>query len=384
LAHDHPRPLVHRSSRAAVGGFHYIDSEGRKRSPCRWRNITEAKAERRQIEARIDRGEHVAPAKRSVAEVAEAWWETKTKLRPNSRITNENRLRLHVLPALGSKPIQKVDVHAIATYIRSKEAEGCAAASIGKDVDVINQIFRYAKRHNFVAGNPVAELERDERPQGEARGQEPLGPGALALLLESFEDERFFLFYLTLASSGLRIGEAMALRWRHLEASPPALHVKATMDRNSGELGPPKSKNSRRRVILLPKLVERLNDFRGRTEREDDFIFPGLRHGLLSRELARAARRAGITARVTPHTFRHTYGSKLVAAGLDIGYVARQMGDTVETIMRVYTHEYESVQHEARARGIMESEFGGLLSGGEIVTELSPRALPQAASNGHA
>lgn len=88
----------------------------------------------------------------------------------------------------------------------------------------------------------------------------------------------------------------------------------------------------------------------------------------------------GLAARVTPHTFRHTYGSRLVAAGLDIGYVARQMGDTVETIMRVYLHEYESVQHEAKARGIMESEFGALLSG----TELSPRALPQAATNGHA
>ncbi|MDL2312821.1 tyrosine-type recombinase/integrase [Bacteroidales bacterium OttesenSCG-928-B11] len=50
------------------------------------------------------------------------------------------------------------------------------------------------------------------------------------------------------------------------------------------------------------------------------------------------AKKAGITKRVTPHTFRHTFATLLLEEDVDIRYIQNMLGHSSITITQVYTH----------------------------------------------
>lgn len=54
--------------------------------------------------------------------------------------------------------------------------------------------------------------------------------------------------------------------------------------------------------------------------------------------LARAAKAAGLTAKVTPHMLRHTAATQLIEAGVDIRYIQRLLGHASLTTTELYTH----------------------------------------------
>lgn len=63
-----------------------------------------------------------------------------------------------------------------------------------------------------------------------------------------------------------------------------------------------------------------------------------LRAGNVSLEFSVAAAKAGIERRITSHYFRHTFASRLFANGVDLGRVARVMGNTEKVCRDTYVH----------------------------------------------
>jgi len=62
-----------------------------------------------------------------------------------------------------------------------------------------------------------------------------------------------------------------------------------------------------------------------------------LSHQLAERMVSAAARAAGITRRVTPHTLRHTFATEMVRQGIDVVTLARMMGHASVTTTQIYT-----------------------------------------------
>ena len=50
----------------------------------------------------------------------------------------------------------------------------------------------------------------------------------------------------------------------------------------------------------------------------------------------------------SPHDFRHTYATKLLANGVDIKTVASLLGDTVDTVIKTYIHYSDEMRENAR------------------------------------
>ncbi len=74
--------------------------------------------------------------------------------------------------------------------------------------------------------------------------------------------------------------------------------------------------------------------------------------------LAKAARAAGLSARVTPHMLRHTAATQLIEAGVDIRYIQRLLGHASLSTTEIYTH----VSDRALRRVVSDADVLGRLA----------------------
>ena len=95
--------------------------------------------------------------------------------------------------------------------------EGASGSSVRGVVTATSAMFRYAVRRGIVATNPVRLLERGDRPSGK-RQTEPryLDREQIDRFLAELGDE-YRPIAATLAFAGLRVSEALALRWRDVD-----------------------------------------------------------------------------------------------------------------------------------------------------------------------
>jgi integrase len=150
-------------------------------------------------------------------------------------------------------------------------------------------------------------------------------------------------FFDLLASTGLWLSEAIALRWCDLELEEPA-HLWVRRSIVGGVVGAPKSRFGRRCVPIDQELAHRLEARQGPAAGEEDLVFPNDRgmpvnpSNIRYRILVPAAKRAGIP-RVGFHAFRHTCASMLVERGLSPLRLQRWMGHhSAAYTLDVYGH----------------------------------------------
>ena len=134
-----------------------------------------------------------------------------------------------------------------------------------------------------------------------------------------------------LAATGLRISEAIGLRWSDLVLDGETPHLQVRRAIVKGALVAPKSRHGARLIPLTPGLAEMLRAHRPHGATADAFVFPG-RDGapsdqgsLRRRVLVPAVERAGLTG-VGFHTLRHTCASMLIESGLSPLRLQRWMG----------------------------------------------------------
>ena len=142
---------------------------------------------------------------------------------------------------------------------------------------------------------------------------------------------------MTLYGAGLRIAEALALRPADIDAARMLIHVR-------GGKG-----NKDRMVTLSTQLLAVLREYwRSRTPPPQDLqglLFPQgvdpqrpMDSGTAHRIVARTAKRAGITRRVSPHTLRHSYATHLLDAGTDLRTIQLLLGHTSLKTTSLYMH----------------------------------------------
>jgi integrase len=165
-----------------------------------------------------------------------------------------------------------------------------------------------------------------------------------------------------LLGTGLRIGEALALRWRDIDLQGGLLRVeRSQVERNGGvSFKEPKSARGRRTVELPQGLVAVFRAHQtgiGAVPHPDRLLFTDARGGplrrsnLLRREWHPLLKRAGFGDEVFGfHALRHTHGSHLCARGADVAAVSARLGhaDAAFTY-RTYVHPLEREKERARS-----------------------------------
>jgi integrase len=190
-----------------------------------------------------------------------------------------------------------------------------------------------AVAEGLLDANPAEQVVLPRRRAGRAwstRERRFLTRAELVRLLDEVPAKWRPLFEL-LAATGLRISEAIGLRWSDLvlDGPTPHLHVRRAIVR--GAAVAPKSRHGARLIPLTAELAALLRAHRSRGADDDAFVFPGRDGGasdqgsLRRRILVPAAARAGLSG-VGFHTLRHTCASMLIESGLSPLRLQRWMG----------------------------------------------------------
>ena len=129
---------------------------------------------------------------------------------------------------------------------------------------------------------------------------------------------------------GLRISEATTLEVGAIDRANQVLRIVG--------------KGDKERLVPLPQPVLDELGRLWRTHRNPRWLFPN-RHGdaplnnrVLSETFAAAASAAGIQRKVTPHTLRHSYATRLIENEIDTQIVQILLGHASITTTAIYTH----------------------------------------------
>jgi integrase len=337
---------------------------------------TREKAERKlgHVLADVDRGiwkpeapppDQVPADEPTFHEFASEWFEgIAPELRERTRIDYQWRLSNHLLPYFAKHRLSAITVEEVDRYRREKvrESKLVAAArqrqvalakkdrkrlvrplsnsSINKTIRLLAAVLEQAVEYGYLDRNPARGRKRLLKEDKPSRTY--LQPDQVAALLstagrldaEAREGDtgRRRPLIATLTLAGLRISEALDLRWRDVNLDARRLRIAAS-----------KTEAGVREVDVTPALQALLADYRARSPyaKLGDFVFStseGKRDNpsnIRNRFLASAANLANADLRaagrepmpdVTPHSLRRTFISLLLAAGADVPYVMAQAG----------------------------------------------------------
>jgi len=171
----------------------------------------------------------------------------------------------------------------------------------------------------------------------------------LATLLQVLQ-EPIKSLAITVAMAGLRIDEALALRWRNLDLEKNVIQVRKAV--YEGHLSSPKSKSNIRDIPMGPSPQRLLSESR-KAVPADAFVFasrsgtPLDSHNLLARVLTPACRRAGLPA-ISWHSFRHTHATLLSDLAESLKTAQAQLGHArLSTTAEIYAHVVPASQRAA-------------------------------------
>jgi len=161
------------------------------------------------------------------------------------------------------------------------------------------------------------------------------------------------VLYLTAAMTGLRQGELLGLRWRDVDFAARKLRVVSPYVR--GEFGDPKSAGSGRSVPMADRVATALLALREAAldPGDGDLVFchpetgRPLDRSKLVRRFKQALQRAGVT-QITFHELRHTFGTRMAAAGTPLRTLQHWLGHADVKTTQIYAH-YQPHDQEADA-----------------------------------
>lgn len=323
-----------------------------------------------------DMGILVEPSRQTLNAYLDRWLETAAKPRVSAR-TLENYawiLDKYVRPALGARPLAQITPVEVQALYDDLQARGYAPATIRRTHNILHSAFGQAVKWRLLAQNPAdyVDLPRQERPEMRA-----LTPAEAERFLEAAkEDEHFPLFALLLAT-GLRPGEALALRWADLDLKRGTLHVQRALTGRDGRrrFEQPKTPRSRRTVPIPPSVVRILAEHRRRQAAqklaagpayEDEglvFATPDGRplhyRNLVRRHFKPILRAAGLPETIRLYDLRHSCATLLLAACEHPKVVSERLGHASVTLtLDTYSHVLPDLQRAASEK-LEALLFGG-------------------------
>lgn len=263
-----------------------------------------------------------------------------------SHLQVERRMSAHTLDAYrrdldalvawtaeqGVDDLATVHTEQLRAFIAAEHRRGLSPKSLQRRLSACRSFYQWLLKHGRVVASPAAGIRAPKAPRKlpqvldvdeavqlvELPTDVPLGIRDRAILE---------LFY----SSGLRLSELCALRWRDLDLADGLVTV----------LG----KGSKQRSVPVGSHARKaLGDWRGESRGQPDTpVFPGRGGATITPRavqirLRQLAQRQGLFKRVHPHLLRHSFASHVLESSGDLRGVQELLGHADIATTQIYTH----------------------------------------------
>ena len=267
----------------------------------------------------------------------------------------KDMLRIHVLPIFEKLELTNINRKKIKDFLNSKINEGYSNSTVSHLKDVISGVLNEAVDAEIIPANPAYKLKmRIIKKKDLKKAIDPLIKSELKKLLDIIQTDKIFSpwypMFLTLARTGLRIGETIVLKWGDIDFNSRFIHVQRGISR--GKIEPPKNGKTRK-VDMSRQLTDTLKAYKLDCKKKGlslglgdapEYIFTNEKGGLIDKDnwrrrvFNKALEKAGLR-RVRIHDLRHTYATLRISKGDNIQDVSNQLGHySVKLTLDVYSH----------------------------------------------
>jgi integrase len=347
----------------------------------------DAAKELRRLVRASDIGEHVSPDKITLEQWIKRWLDAGAPSRRQKQIGRrsweryEEMLRCHVVPTLGSRPLQQIrsdEIDALYLSLKDKLAE----RSIFFVHGLLSTCFRAAIRRKVLAINPLACVEKVPCPP-EADHGTALDEAQLNTLINGFRGSTLYLLVATAIRTGCRRNEILALQWRDVDFAAKTLRIERSLERTRGgtlSLKEPKTARGRRTIAIdddllallvaqrerhlriaagvpdgvavdlsLVRLPEGALIFPGAPKPSEGFSFTAFRNpNYVTKRFVEKAARLGFPG-LRFHDLRGSHATLLLNRGTPVHTVASRLGHDPATLLRSYAKRTQGGDASAAA-----------------------------------
>jgi integrase len=333
---------------------------------------TYAEAQRQLNQAKLEQqqGKLATGPKRTVRQFLEHWLENihRPNIRVNSYRIYRQLLDNHLLPALGQYQLQRLSPQHIDELYAQKRKDGFAPETIRAIHRLLRRALQDAVRWSLVSSNVCDKVTPPRQVKFESQA---LSAEQVKQLLEVAKGSPIEVLLTLALTTGMRVGEMIALRWADIDFQDGSLQVRHTVSRvgkrfqeNGLVENDPKTESSRRKIVLPQFVLEALKRHReqqaemrekaGDAWQEKDIVFSNHLGGFLERVnintmLKGLLKQAGLPA-IRIHDLRHSAATILLKMNVNPKQVQVLLGhSSIVITMDRYSHVLPDMQ-----RGMMD------------------------------
>lgn len=262
-------------------------------------------------------------------------------------------------------PVNEIDCDAMQRYIGRLFNDGYSMSTIKKQFNLMTAYWKHGMSRGTIEkpvylgvrlpSEDLEEIDKDEVPTYTPAEQDKLLQKLITL------DKLQYGVIVLMLEGGLRVGEALALRWEDVQWGRRAIKIRRTLVRMSTERGvtyvqnSPKSKTSRRTIPLSDKALKILQKIHEKDKTDFGYIFArsdddSLPYSYSSVEfhIKKLCKDLGISYKGM-HAFRHTFATNCYERGCDVKILSKLLGHAdVSITYNIYIHLYGDALDEMR------------------------------------
>lgn len=319
--------------------------------------------------AELASGDYRDDGKQTVGTYLDAWLVRKIEdgMRPSTQRMYSSYISADLVPAIGHLRLSALTPAHVDALIRDLRRRGRGATTVTRIRAVLRSALSDAKRRRLITFNAAVDVEL---PSVDRSPVHPWEPDEIGAFLDHAASHRLGALFEVLAFTGLRRGEACALRWSDIDLTTGVITVRSNLVQVNGAVheGKPKTRRGERRVdigqrtigaVVLHRLTQDADrstlgeGWAGTTDRvftapDGRDLSPDYVSALFQRLIAQVRFPADEhlpddqrrrLRRIRLHDLRHGAASMALAAGFDIATVSRKLGHSTITVTAdTYSH----------------------------------------------
>ena len=305
-------------------------------------------------------------------------------VRPNTLYSYNAMIKNQINPYLGKRPLSALTTQEIQKFYNTIKKKGrvktdtthgteLADSMVRKVHMMLHEALDMAVKHRLIVSNPTTGTTL---PKNNYAPKQILNDEQLNRFMEVIKgDERWYEFFYTEITTGLRKGEICGLKWEDFDEHCGTLKIKRSVGRTkSGAMliGKTKTKTETgSREILLPPSTSKLLQNR-KINSVSEWIFPNFRNAKKPinpqnayQHLKALLKKAGLPS-IRFHDLRHTFATHAIVGGVDAKTLSGILGHANASFtLDTYTHVTTDMQkNAARIVGnFIDNIIGGVENG---------------------